>query len=75
VLGLELPIPPRESTFGSILEAITDPTRAKNFQPTNINFGLLPPIENPPRDKTEKKTLQITKAREAFQRWFETLIS
>jgi methylenetetrahydrofolate--tRNA-(uracil-5-)-methyltransferase len=71
ILNLNLPMPPRESAFGSILEAITDPVRAKHFQPTNINFGLLPPIENPPRDKTEKKTLQITKANEAFQKWLE----
>ena len=36
--------PPRESALGSLLEAITDPSRAEHFQPTNINFALLPPL-------------------------------
>lgn len=36
--------PPRASALGALLNAITDPERAENFQPTNINFGLLPPL-------------------------------
>ncbi len=61
--------PPRLSAFGSLLEAITDPTKADHFQPTNINFSLLPPLEQKERDKELRKKLQIEKAREAFQSW------
>lgn len=64
-----LSVPPRETAFGSLLEAITDPFREKNFQPTNINFGLLPPWPEPIRDKKEKKALQIRKAQEALRSW------
>jgi methylenetetrahydrofolate--tRNA-(uracil-5-)-methyltransferase len=61
--------PPRESAMGSLLEAITDPTREKHFQPTNINFGLFPPLGEQIRDKAVKKMKQIEKARTAFSEW------
>lgn len=35
------------------------------FQPSNINFGLLPTLEGRYR-KNEKKGIQIARAREAF---------
>lgn len=58
--------PPRESAMGSLLEAITDPTRTEHFQPTNINFGLIPPLPEQERDKTVRKQKQIAIARQAF---------
>jgi methylenetetrahydrofolate--tRNA-(uracil-5-)-methyltransferase len=61
--------PPRHSAMGSLLEAITDPDRAENFQPTNINFGLLPPLEYQERDKSKKKTEQLQRARCSFSDW------
>lgn len=61
--------PPRASAMGSLLEAITDPTREKNFQPTNINFGLLPPLTETIRDKAVKKQKQIDLAQSSLQNW------
>ena len=61
--------PPRLSALGSLMEAITDPFRIENFQPTNINFGLLPPLEVSIRDKKLKKEKQIGLAREALKNW------
>ncbi len=61
--------PPRESAMGSLLEAITDPFKEKNFQPTNINFSLIPPWPEPIPDKKEKKLKQIAKARETLSEW------
>lgn len=61
--------PSRQSAFGSLLNAITDEFKTKSFQPTNINFSLFPPLENPPRDKVEKKSIQIFNARSAFKKW------
>ncbi len=69
IRGLEFLPPPRESAMGSLLEAITDPTRVKHFQPTNINFGLLPPLAEQIKDKTAKKAKQIEKARDSFGKW------
>ena len=62
--------PPRESALGSLWSTITDSYR-EDFQPMNINFGLLPP---PPestkkRGKVEKRNLQLQRAVEAFSQW------
>ncbi|MBX2987674.1 MAG: methylenetetrahydrofolate--tRNA-(uracil(54)-C(5))-methyltransferase (FADH(2)-oxidizing) TrmFO [Bdellovibrionaceae bacterium] len=73
--------PPRESAMGSLLEAITDPSRADHFQPTNINFGLFPPLNETDlaelgrkaRDKSVKKDRQLKKAREALGAWMRQL--
>jgi methylenetetrahydrofolate--tRNA-(uracil-5-)-methyltransferase len=71
--------PPRETAFGSLLDAITDPMRADHFQPTNINFGHMPPIADPPPptdgsrprryDKVTKRSMQIANARNALRSW------
>jgi methylenetetrahydrofolate--tRNA-(uracil-5-)-methyltransferase len=63
--------PPRESALGSLMEAITDPTRAEHFQPTNINFALFPPLAERERDKETRKKKQIALARESFEAWIE----
>jgi methylenetetrahydrofolate--tRNA-(uracil-5-)-methyltransferase len=65
--------PPRDSALGSLLEAITDPFREKNFQPTNINFGLIPPWPEELKDKKEKKTKQILRAQDALRFWVSSL--
>ncbi len=69
-----LSVPPRASAMGSLLEAITDPTRAEHFQPTNINFGLFPNIDKREiRAKKEKKLEQLRRAKEAYLSWFQSL--
>jgi methylenetetrahydrofolate--tRNA-(uracil-5-)-methyltransferase len=52
--GREPLVPPPETMLGALLAYLehADPAR---FQPMNANFGLLPPLENPPRDKAAKK--------------------
>lgn len=62
--------PPRASALGSILEAIT--AEKDHFQPTNINFGLFPGIEERlPKDV--KKARQIQAAQEAFSSWIRSV--
>ncbi|QDK46863.1 methylenetetrahydrofolate--tRNA-(uracil(54)-C(5))-methyltransferase (FADH(2)-oxidizing) TrmFO [Bdellovibrio sp. ZAP7] len=63
--------PPRASAFGSLLEAITDESRAEHFQPTNINFALLPPLAEKERDKEIRKKKQIEIARNAAKEWVQ----
>lgn len=63
--------PPRDSALGSLLEAITDNFKENNFQPTNINFGLIPPWPEDLRDKKEKKNRQIARAKEALRQWIQ----
>lgn len=64
--------PPRATAIGSLLNAITDETKIDHFQPTNINFGHMPPAEVPAGkrvDKTVKREIQLTNARDAFKGW------
>lgn len=63
--------PPRETALGSLLEAITDPFREKNFQPTNINFALIPPWPEDLKDKKEKKLNQIKRAQDSLSSWMK----
>ena len=60
--------PPRETALGSLLTAITDEFKKDHFQPTNINFGLLPPWPEDLKDKKQKKTLQIERAKTALKK-------
>ncbi len=79
IRGQEISYPPRASAMGSLLEAITDPTRADHFQPTNINFGLFPPLDPPPgakkwRDKKAKKAKQLEMAQKTVFSYLEGTI-
>ncbi len=59
--------PPRNSALGSILAAVTEEDR-EQFQPTNINFGLMPPAARR-MGKAEKKVHHIQRARLEFSQW------
>lgn len=63
----ELPLVfPRETAIGSLAHYITtaDP---KNFSPMNINFGLLPPLEQKVRPKELRYRLMVASALQALE--------
>ena len=67
------PVPaPRESANGSLLHYITH-AEAKRFQPANITFDLLPPLEEELRrkirDKKERHRIQCERALTAWKSW------
>lgn len=64
--------PPRESALGSLLNAITDPERAQHFQPTNINWGLFPKLEDELIKKDQKREEMIKRADLSFRNAFAT---
>ena len=53
VQGRELPDFPRETAIGALGLYISDP-RIENFQPMNINFSIISPLEQRIRKKAEK---------------------
>jgi len=63
--------PPLATALGSLLTAITT-IQNERFQPTNINFGLLPKADNNIRDKSVRKQTQIERAKSEFLRWIES---
>ncbi len=62
--------PPRETAFGSLVHYITH-ADARNFQPANITFDLLPRLVEKVRDRQERHRRQCERALRAFQSWFE----
>ena len=87
-LGETLPPPPQTTAHGALIRHVTGghlsvasgDGGARSFQPMNINFGLLPPIEAPTRDEDgrrlkgkakgfAKKQAMARRALEDFQAW------
>jgi methylenetetrahydrofolate--tRNA-(uracil-5-)-methyltransferase len=69
-LGTELAPPPRASAFGSLTHYVTH-ADAKNFQPANITFDLLPVLDKKIRDRKERHRLQCQLALKHFDEWME----
>lgn len=64
----EEPVPfPRETAIGSLTHYISH-YEGKNFQPMNVNFGLMPPLEKrvPKKEKNEKIARRALAALDAF---------
>ena len=64
--GAEPMVPPRETMLGALLAYLRDADPGA-FQPMNANFGLLPPLDNPPRDRVRKKVLLVERALAAMR--------
>jgi methylenetetrahydrofolate--tRNA-(uracil-5-)-methyltransferase len=69
-LGGQPAAPPRASAFGSLTHYVAQ-ADARNFQPANITFDLLPPLEKKIRDRKERHRLQCELALREFDSWFE----
>jgi methylenetetrahydrofolate--tRNA-(uracil-5-)-methyltransferase len=65
---------PRLSANGSLIHYITH-AESKRFQPANITFDLLPPLEDDLRkkirDKKERHRIQCERALDAWTAWLE----
>jgi methylenetetrahydrofolate--tRNA-(uracil-5-)-methyltransferase len=68
--GMEPLVPPRPSAFGSLVHYVTH-ADAKNFQPANITFDLLPPLDHKIRDRQERRRQQCALALREFDGWLE----
>ena len=53
VLGKDLPVFPKETAIGALGLYISD-GRIENFQPMNVNFSIIAPLEQRVRKKAEK---------------------
>ena len=80
-LGRDLAPPPPETAIGALVEHITGGhMEGSKFQPMNINYGLLPPLEAPrvddegkkipPKDRGRaKKRLMSIRAMDSLKAW------
>jgi methylenetetrahydrofolate--tRNA-(uracil-5-)-methyltransferase len=68
VHGLRLDPAPRASAFGSLVHYVTH-ANPKNFQPANISFDLLPPLESEIRERKQRHQQQCELALREFDHW------
>jgi methylenetetrahydrofolate--tRNA-(uracil-5-)-methyltransferase len=70
VSGFDPVVPPRPTAFGSLVHYVTH-ADARNFQPANITFDLLPPLEHKIRDRKERHRQQCALALREFDTWLD----
>lgn len=63
-----LQVPPANTAHGALVRYISE-ANADTFQPMNINFGLLPPLENPVRPKKARREAMVTRALRELEQW------
>ena len=68
LMGRALTPPPVETALGALLHHITGAATAETYQPMNVNFGLMPPIEGRTK-KADRKLLYTARARAAMAQW------
>lgn len=66
----EIPLPPPETALGALVSHLHKPE--KNFQPSNIHFGLFPGLKKKIRKK-ERKLAYAQRAQEYFANWLKNL--
>ncbi len=66
--GLVPLAPPRTTAIGALAYYVShaDP---KHYQPSNITFGIMPPLDTPPRDKALRKQLLADRALADLASW------
>jgi len=69
--GVESNPAPRTSASGSLTHYVTH-ADARNFQPANITFDLLPPLERKVRDRKERHRAQCELALKDFSGWLRS---
>jgi methylenetetrahydrofolate--tRNA-(uracil-5-)-methyltransferase len=68
LIGDQMALPPRETAVGALLEHITRGANAETFQPMNVNFGLMPPIDDRLR-RADRKRAYTERARAKLAEW------
>ncbi len=70
-LGLEPVAPPRTTAMGSMAHYVShaDP---KHYDPTNITFGIMPPLDPPIRSKHDRQMAMSDRALKDLEAWQET---
>jgi len=63
--------PPTTSILGALLGYLRD-TTVKRLTPMNVNFGLLPALDAPPRDKRVRKQAYAERAMATMEAWIRS---
>jgi methylenetetrahydrofolate--tRNA-(uracil-5-)-methyltransferase len=64
--GMKPPLLPEETVLGSLFSYATDPA-ISDYQPMHVNYGIIKPLEQPPRSKKERYTAYSQRSRAAVE--------
>jgi methylenetetrahydrofolate--tRNA-(uracil-5-)-methyltransferase len=70
--GRSFAAPPVETALGALLSHITGGANAETFQPMNVNFGLMPPLEGRLK-RADRKKAYTDRAREKLAEWLDSV--
>ena len=83
-LGLPVTIAPRDTAIGALAHYVSH-AEARHYQPTNITFGIMPPLDQPlarrsrreggPSKKDARKEALAQRALQALDAWMRQLTS
>ena len=62
--------PPRDTAIGALAYYVSHADPA-HYEPTNITFGIMPPLEQPPRGKAQRKAALSDRALAALHAWLQ----
>lgn len=66
--GMRPPALPRETAFGALIAYATDPATV-DYQPMHVNFGIMPPLEPPIRNKQARYAAYAERGTQALERY------
>jgi methylenetetrahydrofolate--tRNA-(uracil-5-)-methyltransferase len=66
--GEALRCPPRTTAIGALAYYVSH-AAAGHYEPSNITFGIMEPLEAPPRNKLDRKTALAARALAALDAW------
>lgn len=61
-----MPRMPQATAFGALLEYATNPA-TEDYQPMHVNFGIMPPLETPIRNKGQRYAAYAARGAEALE--------
>jgi methylenetetrahydrofolate--tRNA-(uracil-5-)-methyltransferase len=70
--GADPLVAPRSTAIGALAHYVSHADPA-SYQPTNITFGIMPPLERQPKGRQERKTAMSARALRDLDRWAEEL--
>ncbi|MDO4183269.1 MAG: methylenetetrahydrofolate--tRNA-(uracil(54)-C(5))-methyltransferase (FADH(2)-oxidizing) TrmFO [Coriobacteriia bacterium] len=70
--GVAAPQLPVECAFGALVAYATNP-ETLNYQPSHVNFGILPPLDPPVRNKQQRYALYAERGQAALRAYCEQL--
>jgi methylenetetrahydrofolate--tRNA-(uracil-5-)-methyltransferase len=67
-LGLQAVPPPRITAIGALAYYVSHADPA-NYQPSNITFGIIPPLDAPPKSRHDRSLATSERALAALENW------